>query len=145
MRCALESLRWSQALTTAESAWKRTEMKNANSDRLGVPRVSQPVGDDLRSSAVARTSHTGSSGAEPYCIPKGTLEDAYAVGHAIAELLDALDAVNESTCDGEITTDTANLGYLILARLKSEGWQVRLTAVDRWEIRPPAPRSALPC
>lgn len=73
-----------------------------------------------------------------YCVPKGTPEDAYAVGHAIARLVDSLDAVNETICDGEIVADVGSLSYLILQRLKSEGWRVSVTALDRWDIRPPA-------
>ena len=113
-------------------------MKNANSGHLSVSGVLEPVGDGLRRTAAARTLDDGSWVTRSYCVPKGNTEDAYAVGHSIAQLLDRLDAVNESICHGEITNDTASLSYLILHRLKSEGWRVRLTALDRWDTRPPA-------
>lgn len=74
-----------------------------------------------------------------YCIPNETGLGSYgpAVAKRIARLLRVLEyEVNESCCAGQINNDVRALRQSIMAKLKAEGWHIRIDE-QRYSVQLP--------
>lgn len=60
-----------------------------------------------------------------------------AVGKRVAKLLDALDSINSWVTKGEMVQACTDLKDKILAELRAEGWRIKVTDRDSWQVLPP--------
>jgi hypothetical protein len=74
-----------------------------------------------------------------YCKPHeaGLQSEARAVGRRIGKVLDALATINAWVIDGEMVNDCWRMRRQIIDQLEADGWRIKLTASDRFQVLPP--------
>ena len=74
-----------------------------------------------------------------YCQPNdaGLGSTGAAVGRKIGKLFDALDVISSWRAHGQIIEDCYEFKMSVRKQLEAEGWRIKASARDNWQVLPP--------